>query len=72
VDLFRESFANSGPFSRKDNECKPGGFLVEKWVRGRAAEKGCNFTLFGMSMDCKITQNWFREGLYFQTFLKNV
>ena len=58
--------------SYHDVHARVGGYLVEKWVWGCAAEKGSNFTLFGILMGSKITQNWFREGVNFQNVVKNL
>ena len=38
----------------------PGGYLVERWVRGCAAQIGCFFGLSGFAMAPFLFENWFR------------
>ena len=41
--------------------CMPGGgYLVERWVRGCAAQIGCFFGLSGFAMATFLFENWFR------------
>ena len=37
-----------------------GGYLVERWVRGCAAQIGCFFGLSGFAMAPFLFENWFR------------
>ena len=37
-----------------------GGYLVERWVRGCAAQIGCFFGLSGLPMAPFLFENWFR------------
>ena len=37
----------------------PGGYLVERWVRGCAAQIGCFFGLSGFAMAPFLFENWF-------------
>ena len=37
-----------------------GGYLVERWVRGCAAQIGCLFGLSGLAMAPFLFENWFR------------
>ena len=39
---------------------KPGGYLVERWVRGCVAQIGCFFGLSGFAMAHFLFENWFR------------
>ena len=38
----------------------PGGYLVERWVRGCVAQIGCFFGLSGFAMAPFLFENWFR------------
>ena len=37
-----------------------GGYLVERWVPGHAAQIGCFFRLSGLAMAPFLFENWFR------------
>ena len=41
----------------------PGGYLVERWVRGCAAQIGCFFGLSGLPMAPFLFENWFTLSL---------
>ena len=43
----------------------PGGYLVERWVRGCAAQIGCFFGLSGLPMAPFLFENWFRYRSHF-------
>ena len=49
------------PEWKAENEQAPGGYLlVERWVRGCAAQIGCFFGLSGFAMAPFLFENWFR------------
>ena len=46
-----------------------GGYLVERWVRGCAAQIGCLFGLSGLPMATLLFENWFRYRSHFCKYL---
>ena len=44
----------------KSSDPGGGGHLVERWVRGCAAQMGCFFGLSGLPMAPFLFENWFR------------
>ena len=45
---------------------KPGGYLMERWVRGCVAQIGCFFCLSGFPMAPFLFENWFRYRSHFR------
>ena len=50
-------------------ECSRGVLIVERWVRGEAAQIGCLFGLPGLPMAPFLFENWFRYRLHFSKML---
>ena len=51
--------------SHFDNLLESGGYLVERWIRGCAAQIGCFFGLSGLPMAPFLFDNWFRYRSHF-------